>query len=142
MLNKYAGYLLATTAVLLWSFNIIYAKILPEYLTPVQISFIRWMLAALFFLPFTAKSIYTHRRYVCFLFRGTAENSPRPALFYGFDFGYYHLGSFISAAVCGTALYAPYFSLAGKSHYYPAYLRRCGSLFPEIEEEQAEAYSI
>lgn len=61
MLAKFIGYTLAISAVFLWSFNIIYSKILTPYLSPVQISFIRWTLAAMFLLPFTAKDLWVQR---------------------------------------------------------------------------------
>jgi len=60
MLMKFTGYMLAVIAVFLWSFNIIYSKMLTPYLTPVQISFIRWMLALMFLLPFALKKIRTY----------------------------------------------------------------------------------
>ncbi len=61
MLSKVIGYTLAVSAVFLWSLNYIYAKLLLN-LTPMQISFIRWFLAMIFFLPFTLKSLWQFRR--------------------------------------------------------------------------------
>ena len=61
MLSRFIGYTLAVSAVFLWSLNYIYAKLLLN-LTPMQISFIRWFLAMLFFLPFTLKSLWLYRR--------------------------------------------------------------------------------
>ena len=61
MLSRFIGYTLAVSAVFLWSLNYVYAKLLLN-LTPMQISFIRWSLAMLFFLPFTLKSLWQYRR--------------------------------------------------------------------------------
>ena len=61
MLLRFMGYVLAIAAVFLWSLNYIYAKLLLN-LTPMQISFIRWFLAMIFFLPFTLKSLWIYRR--------------------------------------------------------------------------------
>lgn len=59
--SKLVGYTLAVAAVFLWSLNYIYAKLLLNF-TPMQISFIRWLLAMIFFLPFTVKSLWVYRR--------------------------------------------------------------------------------
>lgn len=61
MLLRFMGYVLAIAAVFLWSLNYIYAKLLLN-LTPMQISFIRWFLAMIFFLPFTLRSLWIYRR--------------------------------------------------------------------------------
>ena len=61
MLLRFVGYILAVAAVFLWSMNYIYAKLLLNF-TPMQISFIRWFLAMIFFLPFTLKSLWVYRR--------------------------------------------------------------------------------
>ena len=61
MSSKLVGYTLAVAAVFLWSLNYIYAKLLLNF-TPMQISFIRWLLAMIFFLPFTIKSLWVCRR--------------------------------------------------------------------------------
>ena len=61
MLSRFIGYTLAVSAVFLWSLNYVYAKLLLN-LTPMQISFIRWSLAMLFFLPFTLKSLWQYWR--------------------------------------------------------------------------------
>ncbi len=61
MSSKLVGYTLAVAAVFLWSLNYIYAKLLLNF-TPMQISFIRWLLAMIFFLPFTIKSLWVYRR--------------------------------------------------------------------------------
>lgn len=61
MLLRFMGYVLAIAAVFLWSLNYIYAKLLLN-LTPMQISFIRWFLAMIFFLPLTLKSLWIYRR--------------------------------------------------------------------------------
>ncbi len=58
----FKGIFLALSTVFLWSFNIIYSKVLTPYLTPIQISFIRWLLAMFFFVPFTFGSIIKYRR--------------------------------------------------------------------------------
>lgn len=61
MSTRVMGYTLAVVAVFLWSLNYIYAKLLLN-LTPMQISFIRWFLAMIFFLPFTLKSLWIYRK--------------------------------------------------------------------------------
>lgn len=55
--SQTAGFLLAFIAVFFWSFNVIYAHYLSADLTPVQIAFFRWVIAALVFLPFCYKQI-------------------------------------------------------------------------------------
>src|SRR5574344_849146 len=62
MFSMLKGYAFALLPVFLWSFNIIYAKILVGYVTPVQISFIRWGLALLIFLPFTFREVWNYRK--------------------------------------------------------------------------------
>ena len=61
MATRIIGYTLAVSAVFLWSLNYIYAKMLLN-LTPMQISFIRWFLAMIFFLPLTLKSLWQYRQ--------------------------------------------------------------------------------
>lgn len=61
MATRIIGYTLAVSAVFLWSLNYVYAKMLLN-LTPMQISFIRWFLAMIFFLPFTLKSLWQYRQ--------------------------------------------------------------------------------
>lgn len=51
------GFLLAFVAVFFWSFSVIYARYLSDSLTPVQIAFFRWVIAALVFIPFCYKQI-------------------------------------------------------------------------------------
>jgi len=62
MPKNFNGYLYALFAVFFWSFNVIYAKYLAVSLTPFEISFIRWAIPALLFLPFCIKSIIQNRQ--------------------------------------------------------------------------------
>lgn len=55
------GYILAVTAVYLWSLNLIIASYFADKLTPFEIAFGRWFIAAIVLLPFTIKSIIKHR---------------------------------------------------------------------------------
>lgn len=55
--QRVTGFLLAFIAVFFWSFNVIYARYLSLDLTPVQIAFFRWVIAALVFIPFCYKQI-------------------------------------------------------------------------------------
>lgn len=59
--KDFKGFLLAFGAVFFWSFNVIFAHILKTELTPIQIAFFRWLIAALAFLPFTAEKIWKSR---------------------------------------------------------------------------------
>ncbi len=51
------GYALALFTVMMWSMNLIYAKYLADQLTPEEISFFRWSIAALAMLPFILKEL-------------------------------------------------------------------------------------
>lgn len=62
MSKNFNGYLYALFAIFFWSFNVIYARYLADTFTPFEISFVRWSVPALLFLPFTYKKIYKHRR--------------------------------------------------------------------------------
>lgn len=55
--RKMAGFSLAFVAVFFWSFNVIYAHYLSSAMTPVQIAFFRWIIAALVLLPFCYRKI-------------------------------------------------------------------------------------
>ncbi len=55
-------YFLAILAILFWSFNAIVGKDLMYILTPWQIAFFRWFIAALILLPSTWRDIWNHRR--------------------------------------------------------------------------------
>jgi len=55
------GYILAITAVYLWSLNLIIASYFADKLTPFEIAFGRWIIAAVILLPFTIREIYKHR---------------------------------------------------------------------------------
>ncbi|MBO5039405.1 MAG: DMT family transporter [Alphaproteobacteria bacterium] len=61
MTKNFNGYLFALFAIFLWSFNVIYSKYLANTFTPFEISFVRWIIPALLFLPFTYKSIIINR---------------------------------------------------------------------------------
>lgn len=62
MTKNFNGYLYALAAIFFWSFNVIYSKYLANTFTPFEISFVRWIIPALLFLPFTYKSILTYRK--------------------------------------------------------------------------------
>lgn len=62
MSKNFNGYLYALAAIFFWSFNVIYSKYLANTFTPFEISFVRWIIPALLFLPFTYKSIIQHRQ--------------------------------------------------------------------------------
>lgn len=62
MTKNFNGYLFALFAIFFWSFNVIYAKYLADTFTPFEISFVRWIIPALLFLPFTYKSIILYRQ--------------------------------------------------------------------------------
>lgn len=62
MIKNFNGYLYALAAIFLWSFNVIYSKYLANTFTPFEISFVRWSIPALLFLPFTCKSILVYRK--------------------------------------------------------------------------------
>ena len=51
------GYALALFTVMMWSMNLIYAKYLADKLTPEEISFFRWSIAALAMSPFILKEL-------------------------------------------------------------------------------------
>lgn len=55
-------YFLAILSILFWSFNAIVGKDLMYVLTPWQIAFFRWFIAALILLPSTWRDIWNHRR--------------------------------------------------------------------------------
>lgn len=56
------GYVLALVSVFFWSFNVLIAHYLSNQLTPFQIAFGRWFVAALVLLPLTAKSVWNNRK--------------------------------------------------------------------------------
>jgi len=62
MQKNFNGYLFALFAIFFWSFNVIYSKYLSGKLTPFEISFIRWLIPSLLFLPFVGKTVWTYRR--------------------------------------------------------------------------------
>ncbi len=62
MTKNFNGYLYAISAIFFWSFNVIYSKYLANTFTPFEISFVRWSIPALLFLPFTFKSIIIYRK--------------------------------------------------------------------------------
>ena len=62
MQKNFNGYLFALFAIFFWSFNVIYSKYLSGKLTPFEISFIRWLIPSLLFLPFIGKTVWTYRR--------------------------------------------------------------------------------
>lgn len=55
--RNWQGFSLGFVAVFFWSFNVIYAHYLSGALTPVQIAFFRWLIAALIFVPLGHKKI-------------------------------------------------------------------------------------
>lgn len=55
------GYILAVTAVYLWSLNLIIASYFADKLTPFEIAFGRWLIASIILLPFTIKGIIKYR---------------------------------------------------------------------------------
>lgn len=61
MKNFLNGYVLALVSVFFWSFNVLIAHYLADQLTPFQIAFGRWFVAALILLPMTAKSVWNDR---------------------------------------------------------------------------------
>lgn len=62
MIQNFNGYLLALLAIFFWSFNVIYSKYLAGVFTPFEISFIRWAIPAVLFLPFAYKDIISYRK--------------------------------------------------------------------------------
>lgn len=62
MQKNFNGYLFALFAIFFWSFNVIYSRYLADTLTPFEISFVRWAVPSLFFLPFAYKTLWTYRR--------------------------------------------------------------------------------
>lgn len=61
MSQSLQGYLCALTAIFFWSFNVIYAKYLADTFTPFEISFVRWVIPGVLFLPFAYRSIVSQR---------------------------------------------------------------------------------
>lgn len=55
------GYFLAFMTIMIWSVNIILAKYFAGDLLPLQMSFGRWLVAAICLLPFTASSLWKNR---------------------------------------------------------------------------------
>ena len=51
------GYILAMTAVILWSFNLVIADYFAATLTPFELAFGRWLIAVVVLLPFTLSGI-------------------------------------------------------------------------------------
>lgn len=62
MSKNFNGYLFALFAIFFWSFNIIYSKFLSNTFTPFEISFIRWLIPSVTFLPFVYKAIWANRK--------------------------------------------------------------------------------
>ncbi len=62
MTKNFNGYLSALFAIFFWSFNVIYSKYLAGVFTPFEISFIRWAIPAVLFLPFAYKDIMLYRQ--------------------------------------------------------------------------------
>lgn len=60
--NRGYGYLLGFAAIFMWSFNVIISKYMADTLSPIQISFGRWIVASLCVLPFTYKAIWQVRK--------------------------------------------------------------------------------
>lgn len=56
------GYLLAFFTIMMWSLNLIYSSHLAGFLTPVQISFYRWFIAAVIMFPFFFENLKTDFR--------------------------------------------------------------------------------
>lgn len=62
MSKNFNGYLCALFAIFFWSFNVIYSKYLAGIFTPFEISFIRWVVPSIMFLPFCYKDIIKYRK--------------------------------------------------------------------------------
>ena len=60
------GYILGFSAIFMWSFNVIISKHLVDVLSPIQISFFRWLIASLFLLPFSYKIIWKNKKVLLF----------------------------------------------------------------------------
>jgi drug/metabolite transporter (DMT)-like permease len=58
---KISPYILLSLATLFWSFNFIIGKILSDVIPPTSISFFRWLLPLLVFLPLNWKEVKVHR---------------------------------------------------------------------------------
>lgn len=56
MKSAISGYILAFFTVMMWSLNLIYSKYLAGVVTPVEISFYRWLFAMIVMLPFCYKN--------------------------------------------------------------------------------------
>lgn len=56
-----SGHLLALGATLLWSGLYIFARVLADRFSPVELSFWRWMVAAAAFLPFVRREVWADR---------------------------------------------------------------------------------
>ncbi len=56
MKSLISGYVLAFFTVMMWSLNLIYSKYLAGVVTPVEISFYRWLFALIVMLPFCYKN--------------------------------------------------------------------------------------
>jgi drug/metabolite transporter (DMT)-like permease len=59
-----AGHLLAFGATLIWSSLYIFAKILADSFSPVELSFWRWVVAVAVFLPFVRQDVWAERRII------------------------------------------------------------------------------
>lgn len=65
MLNqKTSGYLLALSAVFLWSLNILIARQFATELTPIEFAFGRWLLALMILLPMGWNGLCQHKGYL------------------------------------------------------------------------------
>ena len=60
-LRGLSGYLLVLTATLIWSGNFIIARGLPDHISPVTLSFLRWLTALFVIAPFAVKSLWCQR---------------------------------------------------------------------------------
>ncbi|MDV2682827.1 DMT family transporter [Alkalihalophilus lindianensis] len=53
-------YVLLVLATFFWGTNFVFSRMLVEYMPPLQLSFIRWTIASLVFLPFVYKELRQH----------------------------------------------------------------------------------
>jgi drug/metabolite transporter (DMT)-like permease len=59
--SSVAGYLLAAGACMIWAGNFVVAQGLAAHVSPVMLAFLRWSLAALVILPFSAAALWRQR---------------------------------------------------------------------------------
>lgn len=64
--SKHTGwaFLLPVLAVLIWSLNIVVTRYVADYISPVSISFYRWLLAFLLLTPFLIKPVWQQRNFI------------------------------------------------------------------------------